>query len=74
MTNEAYQIVQWFFATFWRFFNSWHIPGTGMTPAALFFLCAFVPLSLKLVSSIINNSTAPSSSSISRATNFKRSK
>lgn len=39
MTADALSFVQWFFPFVWRFFTSWYVPGTGMTPASwLFFL------------------------------------
>lgn len=38
MTSDALLIVQFLFTSIWRFFTSWYIPGTKITPAAMSFL------------------------------------
>lgn len=51
MTAEALTFVSSFFADIWKFFNSWKLPGTNVTPAAWAFflrlcLSSFVFLSV----------------------------
>lgn len=54
MTQDGILFTQWFFSEFWRFFNSWHIPGTSMTPAAFFLTCIIIPLALKFILSVVS--------------------
>lgn len=35
MTDEAFSFSRGFFAQCWRFFISWYIPGTNVSPAGL---------------------------------------
>lgn len=44
MTADALLVLQTLFSTIWSLFNSWHIPGTGVTPAGmgLFLLFSYV--------------------------------
>ncbi len=46
MTQDAIMVLEVLFDTIWQLFNSWHIPGTRVTPAAafLFLLCASIGL------------------------------
>lgn len=37
MTGDAFTFVSGFFSQVWRFFISWFIPGTNLTPAGLSF-------------------------------------
>ena len=40
MTFSIWQFFVSFFLLIWRFFNSWNLPGTNVTPAEfLIFLC-----------------------------------
>lgn len=55
MTQDALDFVQWFFEYIWYFFNSWNIPGTNMTPAALGFFCLFVILFVPWFKKFFNN-------------------
>lgn len=36
-TGDFILVVQFLFSEVWRFFNSWHFPGTNITPASWFF-------------------------------------
>lgn len=44
MTADAIMVVRFIFSTIWRFFNSWYIPGTRVTPAMWFIFMLFVLL------------------------------
>lgn len=53
MTADAMLVVRFIFTSVWRFFNSWYIPGTNVTPAGMaYFLVASIFL-LKVVKLII---------------------
>lgn len=49
MTADALMVVQFLFSTIWRFFNSWKIPGTGVTPAMFLIFSLFFVFVLKFV-------------------------
>lgn len=43
MTADALLVVRFLFTQIWRFFNSWYIPGTNVTPAGMaYFLAASI--------------------------------
>lgn len=48
MTKDAVLVLECLFQTIWQFFTAWHIPGTGVTPAAfaLFLIVASLGLNL----------------------------
>lgn len=37
MTADALLVVRFLFTSIWSLFTSWHIPGTNVTPASMFF-------------------------------------
>lgn len=49
MTSDALMVVQFLFQSIWRFFNSWHIPGTAVTPAMFFIFSIFFVFVLKFI-------------------------
>lgn len=59
MTEDGVYFIQWLFSNFWRFFNSWYIPGTAITPAAAMLGLIVIPLSIKLVVNLASGTSAP---------------
>ena len=49
MTSDALAVVQSLFTNIWTIFNSWYIPGTHVTPAALLFFGLFVALVIRFI-------------------------
>lgn len=49
MSNDALLVLKCLFETIWRLFTSWHIPGTDVTPAAMFFFLAAAGIGLTFV-------------------------
>lgn len=50
MTNDALLVVECLFGTIWKFFNSWYIPGTNVTPAVMMFGFLFLKIVFRFVS------------------------
>lgn len=50
MTDDALLVVESLFSTIWRFFNSWYIPGTNVTPAVAFFGILFFVVAWRVLS------------------------
>ena len=54
MSSTFLQGCQVLLAQFWRFFNSWYLPGTNVTPAGLFF-CILVGITvIKFIRRLFN--------------------
>lgn len=49
MSADAISFLQWFFENIWKFFTSWKIPGTGVTPAGWLLFLVVAPLVLLLI-------------------------
>lgn len=49
MTADAVSVVQLIFTTIWTLFNSWHIPGTNVTPAMMFIFILFGSFVLRVL-------------------------
>lgn len=55
MTDQAIAILSGSLNQLWRFFNSWNIPGTNVTPAELGFFFLFVRVAFAVIGHIFNN-------------------
>lgn len=55
MSSDALLVVKSLFNTVWRLFNSWHIPGTDVTPAAFFFFLAAAGIGLTFVTRFLGS-------------------
>lgn len=53
MTTEAASIFRNLFDNFWRLFNSFYIPGTRMTPAAMLLFIVVGGLVIRFIRSIV---------------------
>lgn len=69
MTSDGITFISWFFQTFWIFFNSWKIPGTGLTPAAFFIGSSVLIMALKFILSVVSQVRIGSSSAVVRSAN-----
>lgn len=49
LTNDALLVVECLFGTIWKFFNSWYIPGTNVTPAVMMFGFLFLKIVFRFV-------------------------
>lgn len=49
MTADALLVVQFLFTSIWSFFTSWYIPGTNVTPAAMFFFIMAVTVVFRIL-------------------------
>lgn len=49
LTNDALLVVECLFGTIWKFFNSWYIPGTNVTPAVMMFGFLFLRIVFRFV-------------------------
>lgn len=58
MSADAILIVQFLFQTIWRFFNSWYIPGTNVTPAAMAFFLLVSAFVLRSLGYLLNRAGA----------------
>lgn len=66
MTQDGITFISWFFREFWRFFNSWYIPGTAISPAGALFGFIAIPLALKFILSVANGISINTRSEINR--------
>lgn len=53
MTDDALSVLVCLFQSVWKLFSSWHIPGTNITPAVLFFGIAFSALVMRFLRSAL---------------------
>lgn len=74
MSFEAFTIIAHAFSAFWSLFNSWHIPGTQMTPASLFFLYLVASLTLRFFHRITDNPMSFDSQIVSNSNRSKESR
>lgn len=49
LSNDALLVVECLFGTIWKFFNSWYIPGTNVTPAVMMFGFLFLKIVFRFV-------------------------
>lgn len=68
MTADAIMIVEFLFSAIWRFFTSWYIPGTNVTPAAMAFFLLLSAFVLRTLAYILARAGAfmPSSEGVER--------
>lgn len=67
MTSDAMQIVGALFSMIWRLFNSWYIPGTQMTPAALGFFLVSASIGLRFVLKVFGSDSSSAGHAVSNA-------
>lgn len=49
MTSDAILVLKCVFENIFRFFNSWYIPGTNVTPGTAAFGCLFLSVVFRFV-------------------------
>lgn len=49
MTTDAILVLKCVFGNIFRFFNSWYIPGTNVTPVTAAFGCLFLSVVFRFV-------------------------
>ena len=49
MTSDAILVLKCVFTNIFRFFNSWYIPGTNVTPGTAAFGCLFLSVVFRFV-------------------------
>lgn len=54
MTADALLVVRTLFGTIWQVFTSWHIPGTGTTPAMFFLFLLFAGLIIRFIKGLLD--------------------
>ena len=66
MTSDAILVLKCVFGNIFRFFNSWYIPGTNVTPGTAAFGCLFLSVvfrfvgqALGILSSSVDSGPAP---------------
>lgn len=63
MTSDALEFYQAFIPQIWRFFVSWQIPGTFLTPASLGFFLLAIPIVFRTLKRLASVSDASFNSS-----------
>lgn len=58
MTTDAFLILKAWIDGIWKLFTCWYIPGTRFTPAQWFFFLLILPLTVKLIKSMLTLSLA----------------
>ena len=74
MSLDAFTIIARAFSILWNLFNGWYIPGTQMTPAALFFLYLVASLTLRFFHRITDNPMSFDSDIVSKSNRSRESK
>jgi len=69
MTADGIAIVKCLFTEIWRLFISWYLPGTNVTPMALFLFLAAAGIGLKFVSRFLDIGGGVSVSGAARSRN-----
>ena len=67
MNSDAIQFYLWYIPQIWKFFISWYIPGTNVTPAALCFFVLAVGLVIRTFKRLTSIPDASFGSSNSRS-------
>lgn len=67
MTSDAVRFYLGFIPQIWKFFTSWYIPGTNVTPAALCFFVFAVGLVIRTFKRLTSVPDASFGSSNSRS-------
>lgn len=49
MTSDAILVVDCLFKSIWKFFTTWYIPGTNVTPAVMFLFLGSAGIGLRFV-------------------------
>ena len=49
MTSDAILVLKCVFTNIFRFFNSWYIPGTNVTPGVAAFGCLFLSVMFRFI-------------------------
>lgn len=66
MTEDALLVLQSLGGMIWRFFTSWHIPGTNVTPGMIGIFYLIADISLNFMHRMFDS--PPSSGSVARST------
>lgn len=53
MASDTVLTISFIFSSIWRFFTSWYIPGTNVTPAAFAIFCLAVAFVIRVFRFII---------------------
>lgn len=53
MTADVLLVVRFIFTQIWRFFNSWYIPGTNVTPAGMAYFLLGSVLIIRIVKFVV---------------------
>lgn len=56
MTSDALSVVRVLFSTIWSLFVSWYIPGTNVTPGAVFIFLMFAYFVVRVIKSLLARS------------------
>lgn len=67
MTSDAIRFYLGYIPHIWKFFTSWYIPGTNVTPAAMCFFVLAVGLVIRTFKRLTSVSDASFGSSNSRS-------
>lgn len=55
MTLNFLTLLQTLFSQCWKFFNSWYIPGTNITPAGAGFFILFAFFVIRFAKKLLSN-------------------
>lgn len=69
MTDDAILVLKTLFETIWMFFTSWYIPGTNVTPAAMFLFLGAAGIGLRFVGRFLDIGGGASLSGAARSRN-----
>ena len=69
MSDDAILVLECLFQTIWRFFTSWNIPGTDVTPAVMGLFLLSAGIGLRFVMRFLNGDAGISGSGSVRAWN-----
>lgn len=58
MTAEALQFLSSFFASIWKYFTGWYLPGTNVTPVAWALFLLMVIVFIKMFKRLLNTPDA----------------
>lgn len=74
MTDEAILVLDCLFQTIWRFFTSWYIPGTNVTPAVMFLFLGAAGIGLRFVCRFLDIGGGVSASGAAKSVKTIKSK
>lgn len=74
MTDDAILVLKCVFGNIFRFFNSWYIPGTNVTPGTAAFGCLFLSVVFRFVGQALGIlASSPGSGPADSASGYDRS-